>query len=239
MNLCIGHQPLTKAETALLTTLHWAVLIASGTMIAWITRDTLAGNAFLANPSYRRFQLWVCILFQVDIIVEWLFAPKKWHFIVRHLFFILVSIPYLNIVEVAGIHPSSQALYLLSIVPMIRAAFVFAMITGALTSSRVMSTFYVYLIWLCASVFFAGLMFYEGEHYINPQVDTLWTALWWAAMSMSTAGCYIDPVTTTGNVMEVILSAEGMMLIPVFTVYITRAVIGPQSTDTDTSTQQS
>ena len=116
------------------------------------------------------------------------------------------------------------------LLPMIRAAFVLAMITGALTQSRAMSTFYVYLIWVIVSLFFASLMFFEGEHYINPQVDTFWTALWWACMSMSTAGCNITPVTTTGTVLEVFLSAEGMMLIPVFTVYITKAVLGSAKT---------
>lgn len=35
--------------------------------------------------------------------------------------------------------------------------------------------------------------------------------------------------TTTGNILELFLSAEGMMLIPVFTVYITRAVLGSPS----------
>ena len=213
---------------ALLTFMHWLVLIASGALIAWIVHDTLQDIEFLASPDYRRFQLWMCIIFQADIIVEWIFAPRKWRYIARHLFFIMVSIPYLNIVELSGWRPSTEALYLLSFVPMIRAGFVFAVVTGALTSSRVLSTCYVYLIWVVASLFFAAMMFYEGEHYINPQVDTLWTALWWACMSMTTAGSNITPVTTTGSLLEIFLSAEGMMLIPVFTVYFTHAVTHPR-----------
>ena len=225
MNLCIGTKKLTHGEQVLLTGLHWMVLLASGALIAWITRDTLRGDIFLASPLYRSFQFWMCILFQIDIIVEWIFAPKKWRYISRHIFFLLVSIPYMNIVEIAGAHPSPETLYLLSFVPMIRAAFVFAMVTGALTSSKALSTFYVYIIWVAASLFFAAMMFFEGEHYINPQDDTFWTALWWACMSMTTTGCNIEPVTTAGYVIQVFLSAEGMMLIPVFTVYFTRAVL--------------
>lgn len=144
---------------ALLTFMHWLVLIASGALIAWIVHDTLQDIEFLASPDYRRFQLWMCIIFQADIIVEWIFAPRKWRYIARHLFFIMVSIPYLNIVELSGWRPSTEALYLLSFVPMIRAGFVFAVVTGALTSSRVLSTFYVYLIWVVASLFFAAMMF--------------------------------------------------------------------------------
>ena len=229
VNLCIGSS-IDRATRRLLTMLHWLVLISSGALVGWITRDTLEGTVFLHSRHYMTFQLWVCLFFQIDIIVEWIVAPKKRAYIWRHIFFILVSIPYLNIIEMAGIHPSPTALYFLCFLPMIRAAFVLAMITGALTQSRAMSTFYVYLIWVIVSLFFASLMFFEGEHYINPQVDTFWTALWWACMSMSTAGCNITPVTTTGTVLEVFLSAEGMMLIPVFTVYITKAVLGSAKT---------
>lgn len=233
MNFCIGQGKLSKGGRILLTSMHWLVLIASGALIAWIVRDTLQGVEFLASPVYRRFQFWMCLLFQADIIVEWWFAQKKWRYIARHLFFILISIPYLNIIELSGWQPSTEALYMLSFVPMVRAGFVFAVVTGALTASRILSTFYVYLIWVAGSLFFAAMMFYQGEHYINPQVDSLWTSFWWACMSMTTAGSNITPVTTTGSLLEVFLSAEGMMLIPVFTVYFTRAVMHPR---TDTTT---
>lgn len=231
MNFCIGPDKLPKGKKLLITMMHWLVLMASGALIAWIVRDTLRGVEFLASPLYRSFQFWMCMLFQADIMVELALAPKKWRYIVRHLFFILVSIPYLNIIELTGWQPSAEALYLLSFVPMIRAGFVFAVVTGALTASRILSTFYVYLIWVAASLFFAAMMFYQGEHYINPQVDSLWTSFWWACMSMTTAGSNIAPVTTTGSLLEVFLSAEGMMLIPVFTVYFTRAVMRPRSAD--------
>lgn len=226
MNFCLGKKKLTHAQTRLITLLHWMVLIASGALIVWITRDTLRGVAFLDSPAYRRFQLWMCLVFLLDISVEWWMSPRKWQYVCRNAFFILVSIPYLNIISFCGLHLSSQALYLFSFVPMIRAGFIFAIIVGALTSSKVLSTFYVYLIWLIASLFFGSLMFYEGEHFINPQVDTWWTALWWACLAMTTAGCNIEPLTMAGNVLEVMLSAEGLMLMPVFTVYITRAVLG-------------
>jgi len=235
MTFAIGRTTLTKWEKLWLTTLHWMVLMASGILILWITHDTLEGRVFLANGNYRRFQLWMCILFQIDILAEWMMAQKKWTYIARHIVFILVSIPYLNIIEMAGVKISSQGLYILCFVPMIRAAFVFAVITGALTADKALSTFYVYLIWVIASLFFASLMFFEGEHYINPQVDTFWTALWWACMALSTAGCYVNPVTTTGNVLQFFLSAEGLVLIPVFTVYVTRAILGDKSSQpTDT-----
>lgn len=225
MNAGTVNRQLTTGEQRLLTLMHWLVLIAAGGLIAWITRDTLRGVQFLDSADYRKFQLGVCLLFQLDILVEFILAPRKLRYLGRNILFIMVSIPYMNILDITGVHISQEALYALSFVPMVRAAFVFAIITGALTSSRALSTFYVYLIWVCASLFFASLMFYEGEHYINSDVDNFWISLWWACMSMTTAGCYITPISTTGNILEIILAAEGMMLIPVFTVYITRAVL--------------
>lgn len=225
MNSETADRQLTTGEQRLLTLMHWLVLIAAGGLIAWITRDTLRGVQFLDSPDYRKFQLGVCLLFQLDILVEFIVAPRKLRYLGRNILFILVSIPYMNILDITGVHIAQEALYALSFVPMVRAAFVFAIITGALTSSRALSTFYVYLIWVCASLFFAALMFYEGEHYINSDVDNFWISLWWACMSMTTAGCYITPISTTGNILEIFLAAEGMMLIPVFTVYITRAVL--------------
>ncbi len=233
MNFGLGKQTYTKGEQRLLTLMHWLVLIAAGGLIAWITRDTLRGVQFLDSPYYRKFQLWVCILFQLDILVEFILAPRKLRYLGKNIMFIFVSIPYMNILDLTGVHISQEALYALSFVPMVRAAFVFAIITGALTSSRTLSTFYVYLIWVCASLFFASLMFYEGEHYINADVHNYWMALWWACMSMSTAGCYITPISTTGNILEIFLAGEGMMLIPVFTVYITRAVLRNSPTTTN------
>lgn len=232
MNFAIGQRNLNKAERIWLTTLHWLVLFASGTLILWIAHDTLLGEEFLTDTRYRRFQTFTCFLFQIDIITEWRLAQKKWKFIFRNLIFILVSIPYLDIIELLGTNLNEHTLFALCFVPMIRAAFVFAVVTGALTANRALSTFYVYLIWVIASLMFASLMFYELEHFVNDKVDTYWSALWWSFMALSTAGCYITPTTTAGNVIQFFLSAEGLVLIPVFTVYVTRAITWRQSPQT-------
>ncbi len=49
-------------------------------------------------------------------------------------------------------------------------------------------------------------------------------ALWWALMDATTIGSYIYPVTVTGKILAVILAALGMMMFPLFTVYITNWV---------------
>lgn len=46
-------------------------------------------------------------------------------------------------------------------------------------------------------------------------------ALWWAFMDVTTVGSNIYAVTATGKILSVVLAALGMMMFPIFTVYVT------------------
>lgn len=223
---------LPRGVHAVLTILHLLVLLASAAMIVWITRDTLRSVSFLTSPEYLRFQFWVCLLFLVDVAAEIAVAPRRWHYIVAHLFFILISIPWLNLIDFLGIRLDSAATYAMQFVPMIRAGYVLALVSGALTSRKALSWCNVYVIWMVASLFFATLMFFVVEHKVNPGVGTFWDALWWASMSLTTAGSSINELTITGKALSIFLSAEGLILFPVFTVYITQAVTEIDKTPT-------
>ncbi len=83
--------------------------------------------------------------------------------------------------------------------------------------------FGAYIIMLVATLYFLSLMFYVEEHTVNPGVTDYWEALWYSVMQMTTCGSSINPVTPTGKVLGVVLSAEGLILFPVFTVYFTHA----------------
>ena len=235
--LAKDHQ-LSKGAKALINTMHMLVIIASCVLIVWITRQTLQNLSFLVDHTYLKFQFWVCILFLLDIIVEWIFAPKKWKYICGHILFLLISIPYLNIIEHFNIHLSGETMYLLRFVPMIRAGYVLALVSGALSKNKWISMFWVYMIWVLASIYIGALMFFVEEHYINPQVDTFWTAIWWASLDMTTVGSNISAMTATGKVIAVILSGEGLMLFPVFTVYVTNAVIKKDADEEEKIAQQ-
>lgn len=209
----------------LLTTLHLLVLAASVGMIVWISKVTLENKSFLTDDNYMHFQFWVCILFLVDIIAEWSVSPSKWKYFYRHILFIIVSIPYLNILQWVGIELPPQVMYLIKLIPLLRAGYVLAMVSSTLTARQSLSMLWVYITWVAVTVYFAAMMFFVEEHYINPQVDTFWTSLWWAFLEMTTCGTNISPITPTGKVLSFILSVEGLTLFPVFTVYITNAVL--------------
>lgn len=62
------------------------------------------------------------------------------------------------------------------------------------------------------------------EHGTNPLVTGYGDALWWAFMDVTTVGSNIIAVTATGRVLSVLLAALGMMMFPIFTVYVTSLV---------------
>ena len=62
------------------------------------------------------------------------------------------------------------------------------------------------------------------EHGPNPLVKGYGDALWWAFMDVTTVGSNIIAVTATGRVLSVLLAALGMMMFPIFTVYVTSLV---------------
>jgi len=59
---------------------------------------------------------------------------------------------------------------------------------------------------------------------VNPLVHQYTDALWWATMDAVTVGCNIEAVTPVGKVLSVIVAALGIMMFPIFTVYITNAI---------------
>lgn len=210
------------------------VIILSIVMVAMISLDTLRNISFLADRTYLRVQFYICLVFILDVIVEWIFTDKKKHYIATHIFFLLISIPYLNIVSRYHIQLPPEVLYLMRFIPMLRAAYVLGIVTGVTAANWISSMFATYMIVLIMVIYFGSLMFFVEEHYVNPDVTSYWSSLWWTMMNLTTTGCSIEPVTPTGKVLSVILSGGGLILFPVFTVYLTN-VLKDDTPDTATA----
>lgn len=207
-----------------LLTLRVLVIIASIVLIVFISDDTFRNISFLADRTYMEVQWWICMFFLFDFFVEWILARKKWRYLATHFMLFVVSIPYLNLIEYYDIHLSCEMSYLIRFMPLVRAAYALFIIMLSLSNNKISSMFVCYIVLLVSTIYFFSLVFFIEEHYVNPDVGSFWSALWWAFMNTTTIGCYISPVTPTGKVIAVILSAEGLMLFPVFTVYLTNVI---------------
>lgn len=210
-----------KPEEIVIWTMHTIVLILSILLIVFISYDTFKSVDFLNNHLYMTFQFWVCVVFIIDFFVEMFFAPSKWRYMGHRVFFLLISIPYLNIISMTNLHLSSEALYLLRFIPLLRGALALSIVFGYFSKNALTSFFMSYIVILVMIVYFCSLIFFQYEQAVNPQVQSYWTALWWAAMDCTTVGCNITPVTVEGQIIEVILPITGMIIFPLFTVYLT------------------
>ncbi|MCC8175838.1 MAG: potassium channel family protein [Bacteroidales bacterium] len=201
-----------------------AVLILSLLLIVWISYDTFEQIPFLSNHHYMTFQLWVCIIFLADFFVELYLSPDRKHFLRHRWIYFIISIPYLNIVNQWNFHFSAPVYYYLRFIPLLRGAYALAMITGYISRNRAVALLWQYVSILATLTYCMALIFYYEEHGVNHYVHTFWDALYWAAMNMTTVGCYFPPVTAVGKVISVILPISGMLMLPLFTVYITDIV---------------
>ncbi|MBD5267740.1 MAG: two pore domain potassium channel family protein [Bacteroides sp.] len=208
----------------LLGIMNTIVLVLSVLLIVWISIDTFQRVNFLESHSYMTFQFWVCIIFVIDFFVEMRYSDDKWRFFRRRIVFLLLSIPYLNIINLMDITLTHNQLYFVRFIPLARGALALSIVISYLSSNAVTSLFMSYLSIMLMVTYFCSLIFYQREAGVNPQVDTYWTALWWSAMNMSTVGCNISPVTVSGKIVAVILPISGMIIFPLFTVYLTNYV---------------
>ena len=213
-----------KTKQIVMGIMNTIVLVLSVVLIAWISFDTFKKIEFLDNHSYMQFQFWVCMFFILDFFVGLWASDDKWTFFKHRLLFLLLYITYLNIVNQMHLTLTPDALYFVRFIPLARGALAMSIVIGYLSSNAVTSLFMSYLVIMIMVAYFCSLIFFQREHPVNPQIDTYWTALWWSAMMMSTVGSSISPVTVAGKVIAVVLPIAGMIIFPLFTVYLTNYV---------------
>ena len=199
-------------ESRIYGILHILILLLSVFLIITISIDTFHNISFLNQGNYMEIQLWICSFFMFDFLLEYLRN--------RFIFF-LVSIPYLNIFSYLNLNFSSETYYFLRFIPLVRSGYALAIVVGWLSYNKISSLFISYVTMLMATVYFSSLIFFVLEHAVNPMVTRYTDALWWAFMDVTTVGSNIYAVTATGKILSVVLAALGMMMFPIFTVYVT------------------
>lgn len=210
-----------KVMTDLRRLFNFMVIIMSVAMIVWISFDTFEKRDLLLDHRYMTFQFWVCMVFIMDFFVELLSSDNKRSTFKTRLFFLLLSIPYLNIIDMLDLKLSADALYFIRFVPLARGALAMSIVVGYLSSNAVSSLFIRYLTIMLMTAYFCSLIFFQREYGVNPDVTSYGDALWFSFMNLVTVGCNISPVTVAGKIVAVVLPITGMIIFPLFTVYLT------------------
>lgn len=200
--------------------LHITVLLLCIFLVVSISADTFKSTPFVTQEQYLKIQLWICLFFIFDFFLEFFMSHHKLHYLSTHFIFLLVAIPYISIIDYFNISFTPEIRYFLRFAPLVRGGYALAIVVGWLSANKTSSLFISYLTMLLATVYFSSLLFFILEQKHNPMVTNYEDALWWAFMDVTTVGSNIYAITPTGKVLSVLLAALGMMMFPIFTVFI-------------------
>ena len=216
-------QPLTlQKRNYIFRIVHSAVLVLSVALIVFISYEIFNNIEFLNDKVYMTFQLCVCIFFMLDyFLCVWL-ADNRRRYALRNIGFLIISIPYLNLIDLFGIYPNPEVLYYIRFIPLLRGAWAMAIVVSYVSTNRIVGIFASYLSIMLLVLYFASILFYSREHPVNPGVPTYWSSLWWCSLEMTTIGAPVNPFTPTGKVLAALLAGMGMIMFPLFTVYLTQ-----------------
>lgn len=196
-------------------------LIAGIVLLIAISWEIIAGDHIHLSRPYLTVQLIVCIVFLCDFFVRWAAAKRPARFFWRNLAFLLISIPWLNILDWSGVRMTHDWGILVGLIPMLRAFLAMVIIVRWLVSGNKMRRlFFAYIFTVVVFTYISALVFYDYEALVNPKLHGFGNALWWAWMNVTTVGAEIFPVTAIGKVFCVMLPSLGMMFFPIFTTYV-------------------
>ena len=201
--------------------LNVLVLISSLAIIIVLSIELLSLQVILSERFVLNFHLIVCSIFLADFFVRWYYSGGKLKFLGENLIFLLVSIPYLNIIHSLVPTISHATWIILRIIPLARGIYGVTIIVRWMTRSAITNLFATYLTILFVTIYFCSILFFFMEHGLNPLVKDYWDALNWALMNVTTVGSNIFGVTRIGQTLAVVLAAAGMIFFPIFTAYVT------------------
>lgn len=198
------------------------LLTIAGALAITISLSIDIGAAqYLIAPRMMMIRFVVSLVFVADYIVGVACSERKGHYAVANLWLLLVSLPYLNILLLTGAGMSKTLYLTLRCLPIVRGLYGIYIAIRSVTPNKIHTFFWSYLFITLAITYLSGVIFFSYEAGINPKVDTLGNAVWWASMSFTTVGASIFAVTTIGKVLSALLPGLGMVLFPIFTVYFT------------------
>ncbi len=196
-------------------------LIAGIALMVGISIEVLTGDHRTYSEWYLWLQFIVCVVFIIDFLGEISSRRKsKRHYFINVLF-LLISIPYLNILHWCGVTMGHDLAGAVMALTLIRAFVAMVVVVKWMIESRVSRIFGAYIFTVVCFTYLAALMFYDYEVLVNDKLHGFGNALWWAWMNVTTVGAAIFPVTAVGKVLAVLLPGLGMMFFPIFTIYVT------------------
>lgn len=197
------------------------LLIASILLIVGVTIEVVVGDGSHFSSWFLTLQFVVCLIFLGSFFVGLSEASSGRGYVVRNLAFLLLSVPYLNIMTWCMPDFDRTTFILAGATPVVRSLLAISIILRwTIRGSTAKSLFYAYTLAVILFAHLSALLLYDIEYGVNPNLNSFGDAVWWAWMSISTAGAQLVPISSVGRVLGAILPIMGMLILPIFTGYI-------------------
>ncbi len=206
--------------------LNILAVIASVFLITSISLETFGEDPFVEKSIYSDIQLFICVYFLFDFLVLLYLSDQKWKFFRRYFFILLMAVPYLSLISKMNYQLTQEQVYFMRLMPLLRGAAALVLIVSIIVQNNTTALFVSYLIFLAAIIYFLTLIFFVVEHGNNPEVKSYADSLWWAAMTVTTLGSNILPITVAGKIITASMAMVGLTIFPIFTAYMTTVVNG-------------
>lgn len=201
--------------------LNIIVLLCSLVIFLALSIETLQGPDAIPHTLYLQIQLGICVFFLLDFFYLLYISNNKFHYLLYNWLFFIISIPYLNLIDWFHWEVAPFTNILLKAILLIRGGYGLVIMITWFTTSKMTNLLYSYIAILLGCAYFGSLAFYALEKQLNSGVKDFGDAVWWACMDVTTVGCSIEPVTSEGRILAVILAVMGMSMFPILTAYIT------------------
>lgn len=197
------------------------LILASILLIIGVTVEVIIGDKSHFSSWFLTLQFIVSLIFLINYFVGLIESKSPRQYAIRNLAFLLLSVPYINIMTwfmpnfdrttfiIAGAAPAIRSLLAISII-----------LRWTIRGSTAKSLFYAYTLAVILFAHLSALLLYDIEYGVNPNLNSFGDAVWWAWMSISTAGAQLVPISSVGRVLGAILPIMGMLILPIFTGYI-------------------
>lgn len=203
-------------------------LVSAIALLAGLSFEVLSGHRSDFSQWYLWLQFAVCIIFMSDFLFSLYYYKRRAtlsearrHRAWLDVLFLLISLPYLNVLDWLHLTPGREITMLVATLPIIRSYIVMGMVVQWMLDGAVAKIFGAYVLTIVGVTYLAALMFYDYEIDVNDGLRNFGNALWWSAMNATTVGSSIIPVTIAGKFLSVLLPVIGMMFFPIFTIYVT------------------
>ncbi len=201
--------------------LNILALVAGAVLLVVLSWEIIAGDHTNFSPWYLTVQLVVCLVFLAEFFVGWVASPHRGRYFWRNLVFLLLAVPWLNILGWSGVRLTHDWGLIVGLIPLLRAFLAMVLIVQWLTSeSRVTRLMVAYIFTVAVFTYLSALVFYDYEAGVNPKLESFGGAMWWAWMNVTTVGSPLVPATVVGKIFCVLLPSLGMMFFPIFTTYV-------------------